>query len=78
MQVQVQTPPLRVVQVVTATVDLDEVVSFRAAISSLREQASSSTPPATVHVQYTLCRAHGLVDPPKPIRVRAGACASQM
>ncbi len=29
------------VEVVTATVDLDDVVSFRGAIASLREQAST-------------------------------------
>jgi hypothetical protein len=57
-------------QVITATVDLDEVVSFRASISSLREQASSTTKPAFVYVDYKLCRATGLVDPPRPVRVR--------
>jgi hypothetical protein len=57
-------------QVVTATVDLDEVVSFRASISSLREQASTTTKPAFVCVDYKLCRATGLVDPPRPVRVR--------
>jgi NAD+ synthase (glutamine-hydrolysing) len=51
-------------------VDLDEVVSFRASISSLREQASSSRQPAFVHVDFNLCRATGMVDPPKPVRVR--------
>lgn len=53
----------------TATVDLDEVVSFRASISSLREQASSTVQPAFVQVDFNLCRASGLVDPPKPVRV---------
>ncbi|KAF6262108.1 glutamine-dependent NAD(+) synthetase with GAT domain-containing protein [Scenedesmus sp. NREL 46B-D3] len=57
------------VEVVTACVDLDEVVSFRAAISSLREQASSSTPPAMVVCEFQLCRARGLTDPPRPPRV---------
>jgi hypothetical protein len=60
-------------QVVTATVDLDEVVSFRAAISSLREQASSSSPPAMVSCDFQLCRAQGLTHPPVPPRVRGGA-----
>ncbi|KAF8062623.1 glutamine-dependent NAD(+) synthetase [Scenedesmus sp. PABB004] len=55
-------------QVVTATVDLDEVVSFRAAISSLREQASATTPPALVAVPFQLCRATGPVDPPRAPR----------
>jgi NAD+ synthase (glutamine-hydrolysing) len=59
-------------QVVTATVDLDEVVSFRAAISSLREQASSSSAPAMVSCDFQLCRAQGLTHPPVPPRVRAG------
>jgi NAD+ synthase (glutamine-hydrolysing) len=54
---------------VTATVDLDEVVSFRASISSLREQASSMMQPAFVPVDFNLCRASGLVDPPRPVKV---------
>ncbi|KAL6764256.1 hypothetical protein V8C86DRAFT_3017388 [Haematococcus lacustris] len=48
------------VEVVTATVDLDEVVSHRGAIVSLREQASSSRPPFYVDVDFCLCR------PPPP------------
>ena len=40
------------VEVVTATVDLDDVVSYRGAISSLREQAS------TVERCTTLAHAH--------------------
>ncbi|GBF95639.1 glutamine-dependent NAD(+) synthetase [Raphidocelis subcapitata] len=43
------------VEVVTASVDLDEVVSYRAAISSLREQASSVPAPALVEVEFYLC-----------------------
>lgn len=54
----------------TATVDLDEVVSFRASISSLREQASSSSLPAFVAVDWGLCQAMGKVDMPQPVRVR--------
>jgi hypothetical protein len=46
------------------------VVSFRAAISSLREQASSSSAPAMVHCDFQLCRAQGLTHPPVPPRVR--------
>lgn len=57
-------------QVITATVDLDEVVSFRAAISSLREQASASVAPAVVCADFSLCRAAGPVDPPRPVKVR--------
>lgn len=56
------------VEVVTASVDLDEVVSFRASISSLREQASTTVQPALVAVDFKLCRAAGLVDPPRPVR----------
>mmetsp|Transcript_14531 Transcript_14531/g.25481 ORF Transcript_14531/g.25481 Transcript_14531/m.25481 type:complete len:725 (-) Transcript_14531:171-2345(-) len=36
---------LKDVEVVTATVDLDQVVSYRCAVSSLREQASCTTKP---------------------------------
>ena len=43
------------VEVVTATVDLDEVVSYRGAVSSLQEQASSASPVATVSVDFDLC-----------------------
>mmetsp|Transcript_23328 Transcript_23328/g.59695 ORF Transcript_23328/g.59695 Transcript_23328/m.59695 type:complete len:726 (-) Transcript_23328:433-2610(-) len=40
------------VEVVTATVDLDEVVSYRGAVASLREQASTSLQPAFVEVPH--------------------------
>ena len=43
------------VEVVTATVDLDEVVSYRGAVSSLQEQASSASPVATISVDFDLC-----------------------
>lgn len=43
------------VEVVTADVDLDEVVSYRCSISSLREQASSTSPPVLVPVCFELC-----------------------
>ncbi|GIL46495.1 hypothetical protein Vafri_3475, partial [Volvox africanus] len=46
---------LEEVEVVTATVDLDEVVSYRCSISSLREQASTTSAPAVVHVDFRLC-----------------------
>lgn len=59
------------VEVVSAVVDLDEVVSYRAAISSLREQASSIAPPALVNLDFRLCRAVGAVDPAKPVRFHA-------
>lgn len=45
------------VEVVTAVVDLDEVVSYRVAISSLREQASMTAEPALVGVNFALCGA---------------------
>ncbi|KXZ51564.1 hypothetical protein GPECTOR_12g527 [Gonium pectorale] len=47
------------VEVVTAVVDLDEIVSYRCSISSLREQASSVAAPALVHVDFRLCGGGG-------------------
>ena len=41
---------------VIATVDLDEVVSYRGAVSSLQEQASNASPVPTVAVDFDLCR----------------------
>ncbi|KAL4439201.1 hypothetical protein ABPG77_004103 [Micractinium sp. CCAP 211/92] len=46
---------LREVEVVTATVDLDEVVSYRGAVASLQEQASSADPVPLIHVDFSLC-----------------------
>lgn len=43
------------VEVVTATVDLDEVVSYRGAVSSLQEQASSAPRVPTIAVDFNLC-----------------------
>ena len=43
------------VEVVTAAVDLDAVVSFRGAISSLQEQASSTHPIPLLSVPFALC-----------------------
>jgi hypothetical protein len=45
------------VEVVTATVDLDEVVSYRGAISSLQEQASTAVRVPGIPVDFNLC--HG-------------------
>lgn len=59
----------------TATVDLDEVVSFRASISSLREQASSMVQPAFVPVDFNLCRAECVVDLPRPVKVKSAWAA---
>lgn len=57
--------------------DLDEVVSFRAAVSSLREQASCSRPPAFVNVDYQLCRStEVLVNPTVAARV-CSTCAAR-
>ncbi len=47
---------LREVEVVTAVVDLEEVVSYRGATASLREQASGVHPMPMVHVDFELCR----------------------
>ena len=52
---------------VTATVDLDEVVSYRGAVSSLQEQASAAARVPTVTVDFDLChpQSEGVVpDPP--------------
>ncbi len=35
--------------------DLDEVVSYRGAVSSLQEQASSAPPVPTIEVDFNLC-----------------------
>lgn len=40
------------VEVVTAAVDLDEVVSYRGAIASLQEQASAAEPVPLVRVDF--------------------------
>lgn len=44
------------VEVVTATVDLGEVMSHRGALASLQDQAASSPPLALVRVDRCLCR----------------------
>lgn len=56
--------------------DLDEVISFRMSVSSLREQASSMKPPALVCADYRLCRAEGLVSLSRPVKVRPDAAAT--
>ena len=43
------------VEVVTATVNLDEVLSYRGAISSVQEQASAAPRYPTVRVDFSLC-----------------------
>ncbi len=59
------------VEVVTATVDLDEVVSYRGAVSSLQEQASNASPVATVSVDFDLCHpTDRAVVPSAPIEPR--------
>lgn len=58
----------------TASVDLDEVVSYRVAISSLREQASALAPPALVEVDFALCGGGGAVVS-LPIAPRVGGKA---
>ena len=44
------------VEVIAATVDLDQVASYRNSMVSLREQASSSTPYPSVRVHFSLAR----------------------
>lgn len=39
----------------TATVDIDEVVSYRGAISSLQEQASGHEPHTHIAVDFCIC-----------------------
>ena len=46
---------VREVEVVTATVDIDEVVSYRGAISSLQEQASGHQPHPHIAVDFCIC-----------------------
>jgi NAD+ synthase (glutamine-hydrolysing) len=46
---------VREVEVVTAVVDLDQVVSYRGAVSSLQEQASEVQPIPLIHVAFRLC-----------------------
>lgn len=46
---------VREVEVITAAVDLDQVVSYRGAVSSLQEQASESKPIPLVQVPFRLC-----------------------
>ena len=46
---------MREVEVVTATVDIDEVVSYRGAISSLQEQASGHEPHPHIAVGFCIC-----------------------
>ena len=59
------------VEVVTATVDLDEVVSYRGAVSSLQEQASSAPPVPTIEVDFNLCHlAEDAVMPSAPMEPR--------
>lgn len=43
------------VEVVTAVVDIDEVVSYRGAISSLQDQAAAHEPHPHIHVPFKLC-----------------------
>lgn len=43
------------VETVTATVDLDEVLAYRASMASLQEQASAATRIPCVDVDFALC-----------------------
>ena len=59
------------VEVVTAIVDLDEVVSYRGAVSSLQEQASSAPRVPTIEVDFNLCHlAEDAVMPSAPMEPR--------
>lgn len=55
----------------TATVDLDEVISYRAAVSSLQEQASSAPRVPTIAVDFNLCVPNeATTSPNAPIEAR--------
>jgi NAD+ synthase (glutamine-hydrolysing) len=43
------------VETLTATVDLDEVQSYRASVASLQEQASSAARVPCIDVDFALC-----------------------
>ncbi|CAN6180172.1 unnamed protein product [Urochloa humidicola] len=62
---------LKDVEVMDALVDLDAVSSYRASVSSFREQASHRTNVPFVKVPYKLCQSfrHGMV-PTSPVQVR--------
>eukprot|EP00891_Asterochloris_glomerata_P006489 jgi/Astpho2/6489/e_gw1.00096.52.1_t len=59
------------VEVITATVDLDEVVRYRGAISSLQEQASTAAPMAMVQVDARICDPAGLAADVMPSQPQA-------
>jgi NAD+ synthase (glutamine-hydrolysing) len=46
---------LRDIEVVTATVDLDSVQSYRGVLSSLREQASAAERLPVIRVRHRMC-----------------------
>eukprot|EP00192_Tetraselmis_astigmatica_P007759 CAMPEP_0117672142 /NCGR_PEP_ID=MMETSP0804-20121206/13736_1 /TAXON_ID=1074897 /ORGANISM="Tetraselmis astigmatica, Strain CCMP880" /LENGTH=695 /DNA_ID=CAMNT_0005480703 /DNA_START=32 /DNA_END=2119 /DNA_ORIENTATION=- len=57
------------VEVVIATVDLEEVVSYRGSICSLQEQASNAERIPTVAVDFSMCSSSvGQLSDPKPAR----------
>ena len=45
----------RFIQVIVASVDLDDVTSFRGAIASMQEQMSAAQRKDTVHINFQLC-----------------------
>lgn len=47
---------VRETELVIATVDIDEVVSYRGAISSLQEQASGHEPHPHIAVDFRICQ----------------------
>ena len=61
---------LQDVEVVTATVDLDEVTSRRGAFTSMRQQAASAPRVPLVQVAWALCAARQLGGPDPAIAVR--------
>lgn len=60
------------VEVVTALVDLDAVLSYRGAISSLREQAACASSVPSIRVDFKLCnmKENLRIFPSLPIKVR--------
>ncbi|CAD7695941.1 unnamed protein product [Ostreobium quekettii] len=62
------------VEVITACVDLDEVVSMRCAVSSVRDQAARCKAPISIHVDFYLCNSHSkAIRTTQPIQPRIHA-----
>lgn len=67
--------PLQDVEVVAATVDLHEVQSYRAAISSLQEQAASTARISGIPVPFHLCGAADIIPRSLSMPITPRRCA---